>query len=177
MIGTARNALVVVLCAITSYIFEMHGGAPYVLTGHIDAGLPTVELPPFSRTFGNQTESFIDITKNFKFGILVIPLIAIIGNVAIAKAFCITFLIHIILDHCISNAILFLYLIVKDKSIKRANFNRLYSLNALFGLNIYIHKERFPSINCKIMPNLHKLFLLVIKKRNSLFISSIIFII
>ncbi|XP_071568572.1 sodium-independent sulfate anion transporter [Temnothorax nylanderi] len=86
-IGTARNALVVVLCAVASYIFETHGGAPYILTGHIDAGLPTVEPPPFSRTVGNQTETFIDMAKKFKFGILVIPLISIIGNVAIAKAF------------------------------------------------------------------------------------------
>ncbi|XP_029672275.1 sodium-independent sulfate anion transporter-like [Formica exsecta] len=88
MIGTARNALVVILCAVTSYIFELYDGAPFILTGHIDAGLPNVEPPPFSRTIGqNQTESFIDMTKNFKFGILVIPLISIIGNVAIAKAF------------------------------------------------------------------------------------------
>jgi len=94
-IGTARNALVVVLCAVTSYIFEMNGGTPYILTGHIDAGLPIVKPPPFSRTIGNQTESFIDMTKNLKFGILIVPLISIIGNVAIAKAFCITFLIHI----------------------------------------------------------------------------------
>lgn len=86
-VGTARNALVVVLSAIASYIFETHNGAPYVLTGHIDAGLPIVEPPPFSRTVGNQTENFIDMTKNFKFGILVVPLISIIGNVAIAKAF------------------------------------------------------------------------------------------
>lgn len=89
-IGTARNALVVVLCAVASYIFETHGGAPYILTGHIDAGLPTVKPPPFSRTVGNQTETFIDMTKNLKFGILVIPLVSIIGNVAIAKAFCIS---------------------------------------------------------------------------------------
>ncbi|XP_029173687.1 sodium-independent sulfate anion transporter-like [Nylanderia fulva] len=86
--GTARNALVIILCAATSYIFEMYDGAPFILTGHIDAGLPSVELPPFSRTIGqNQTESFIDMAKNFKFGLLVIPLISIIGNVAIAKAF------------------------------------------------------------------------------------------
>ncbi|KYM96787.1 Sodium-independent sulfate anion transporter [Cyphomyrmex costatus] len=65
----------------------MNGGAPYILTGHIDAGLPIVEPPSFSRTIGNQTESFIDITKNLKFGILIVPLISIIGNVAIAKAF------------------------------------------------------------------------------------------
>ncbi|XP_011265430.1 sodium-independent sulfate anion transporter [Camponotus floridanus] len=88
VIGTARNALVVILCAVTSYIFEMHDGAPFILTGHIHAGLPSIDPPPFSRTIGqNQTESFIDMAKNFNFGILVIPLLSIIGNVAIAKAF------------------------------------------------------------------------------------------
>ncbi|XP_020300712.1 sodium-independent sulfate anion transporter-like [Pseudomyrmex gracilis] len=87
VIGTARNALVVVLCAVASYIFETHGGAPFVLTGHIDAGLPSVEPPPISRAVGNQTENFIDMMENFKFGVLIIPLISIIGNVAIAKAF------------------------------------------------------------------------------------------
>ncbi|KMQ84141.1 sodium-independent sulfate anion transporter [Lasius niger] len=96
VIGTARNALVVILCAVTSYIFEMYDGAPFILTGHIDAGLPSVEPPPFSRTIGqNQTESFIDMSKNFKFGILIIPLISIIGNVAIAKAFCTKYFQHI----------------------------------------------------------------------------------
>jgi len=92
VIGTARNALVVVLCAITSYIFEMYDGAPFVLTGHIDPGLPTFEPAPFSTTIGNQTESFVDMAKSFKFGILVVPLISIIGNVAIAKAFCTLFI-------------------------------------------------------------------------------------
>ncbi|EFN81292.1 sodium-independent sulfate anion transporter [Harpegnathos saltator] len=86
-IGTARNALVVILCAVASYIFETRGGAPFVLTGHINAGLPSVEPPPFWRKVGNETESFIDMAKNLKTGILVVPLISIIGNVAIAKAF------------------------------------------------------------------------------------------
>lgn len=87
-IGTARNALVVIFCAVASYIFEMHGGAPFILTGYIDAGLPSVKPPPFWRMVGNQTEDFIDMATNLKTGILVVPLISIIGNVAIAKAFC-----------------------------------------------------------------------------------------
>lgn len=78
----------VIFCATVSYIFEMQGGAPFVLTGRINAGLPNIEPPAFSRAFGNQTESFIDMTKNLKSGVLIIPLVSIIGNVAIAKAFC-----------------------------------------------------------------------------------------
>jgi sodium-independent sulfate anion transporter 11 len=88
VIGTARNALIVVLCAVTSYVFEMYDAAPFVLTGHIEPGLPSFEPAPFSRTIGNQTESFVDMARSFKFGILVVPLILIIGNVVIAKAFC-----------------------------------------------------------------------------------------
>jgi len=88
VIGTARNALIVVLCAVISYIFEMYDRAPFILTDHIEPGLPNFEPAPFSRTIGNQTESFVDMAKSFKFGILVVPFISIIGNVAIAKAFC-----------------------------------------------------------------------------------------
>lgn len=87
-LGTGRNALVVVLCALASYIFEARNSeAPFLLTGHIDAGLPRVSSPPFTLSFRNHTESFVDICKHFSSGIIVVPLISIIGNVAIAKAF------------------------------------------------------------------------------------------
>ncbi|XP_043522296.1 sodium-independent sulfate anion transporter-like isoform X2 [Frieseomelitta varia] len=86
-LGTGRNALVVILCAVASYIFENRGGAPFILTGHIDSGLPSVDPPSFSRNVGNQTETFVDMCKNLGTGIIIVPLISIIGNVAIAKAF------------------------------------------------------------------------------------------
>lgn len=76
-----------ILCATVSYVYENRGGAPFVLTGHIDAGLPPVTFPPFSRSVGNQTETFVEMCKNLGTGILIVPLISIIGNVAIAKAF------------------------------------------------------------------------------------------
>ncbi|CAK9833483.1 Sodium-independent sulfate anion transporter [Anthophora retusa] len=86
-LGTGRNALVVILCAMASYIYENRGGAPFYLTGHISAGLPSITPPPFSRNIRNETETFVDMCKNLGTGILVVPLISIIGNVAIAKAF------------------------------------------------------------------------------------------
>ncbi|KOC68511.1 Sodium-independent sulfate anion transporter [Habropoda laboriosa] len=88
-LGTGRNALVVIMCAVVSCIFENRGGAPFYLTGHIEAGLPSVRPPPLSRNIGNETETFVDMCKNLGTGIMVVPLISIIGNVAIAKAFCI----------------------------------------------------------------------------------------
>ncbi|XP_054007731.1 sodium-independent sulfate anion transporter-like [Hylaeus anthracinus] len=86
-LGTGRNALVVIICAVVSYIYENRGGAPFILTGHIDAGLPSVEPPTFSKTVGNNTETFLDMCKNLGTGIVIVPLISIIGNIAIAKAF------------------------------------------------------------------------------------------
>ncbi|CAK9801330.1 Sodium-independent sulfate anion transporter [Anthophora plagiata] len=86
-LGTGRNALVVILCAVVSYIYENRGGAPFYLTGHINAGLPSITPPPFYRNIRNETETFVDMCKNLGTGILVVPLISIIGNVAIAKAF------------------------------------------------------------------------------------------
>lgn len=86
-VGTGRNALVVILCAVASYIFENHGEVPFALTGHIDAGLPTIAPPSFSISVENRTETFVEICKNLGSGIVIVPLISIIGNVAIAKAF------------------------------------------------------------------------------------------
>lgn len=51
------------------------------------AGLPTVAIPEFVVTRGNATYSFLDIAKNLGSGILVVPFVSILGNVAIAKAF------------------------------------------------------------------------------------------
>ncbi|XP_076752208.1 sodium-independent sulfate anion transporter [Xylocopa sonorina] len=86
-LATSRNALLVVLCAVASYIYENQGGIPFLLTGHIEAGLPKLAPPPFSINTGNHTETFLDMCKNLGTGIVVVPLISIIGNVAIAKAF------------------------------------------------------------------------------------------
>lgn len=93
-LGTGRNALVVILCAVVSYVYEGYGGAPFILTGHIDSGLPSIAPPSFSRTVANQTETFFDMCKDLGSGIVIVPLISIIGNVAIAKAFC-KFLVQI----------------------------------------------------------------------------------
>lgn len=86
-IGTARNALVVVICAVAAYIFEIYSMVPFILTGHIRAGLPSIGPPHFSTVSGNQTLGFLEMCETLKTGIIVVPLISVIGNVAIAKAF------------------------------------------------------------------------------------------
>lgn len=107
-ISVARNAIVVLICAFTAFIFEVNEMKPFSLTGKfskdkargiifmysllfldkVAAGLPTVAPPPFSAFANNQTYAFEDMVFKLGGGVVVVPLIAILGNVAIAKAFC-----------------------------------------------------------------------------------------
>ncbi|XP_071444571.1 sodium-independent sulfate anion transporter-like [Hetaerina americana] len=86
-LSNARNALVVVVCAAAASVFQAYGSTPFVLTGEIDVGVPPIGPPPFSTQIGNTTYGFIEMCQYLGSGILVTPIIGIIGNVAIAKAF------------------------------------------------------------------------------------------
>nr|CAD7588524.1 unnamed protein product [Timema genevievae] len=86
-VSTGRNAMVVVLCAALAYFFSTMEQAPFLLTGKIDAGLPPIAPPPFTTTFGNSTLSFLNMCQHLGSGIAVVPIVSILGNVAIAKAF------------------------------------------------------------------------------------------
>lgn len=87
LVGTSRNAILVVICGVIGYMFNVSGEPPFKLIGYIPAGLPEVKLPPFSATYGNTTESFMDMISNIGSGIVVVPLIALLENIAICKAF------------------------------------------------------------------------------------------
>ncbi|XP_068084197.1 sodium-independent sulfate anion transporter [Anabrus simplex] len=86
-ISTGRNAMVVIACAAIAYIFKQNGDVPFALAGNIVPGLPPVGLPPFYTTFGNQTYTFTEMCAYLSSGIAVVPIVSILGNVAIAKAF------------------------------------------------------------------------------------------
>lgn len=60
---TARNALVVSFAALAAYSFEVTGYQPFVLTGKIVEGLPSLRPPPFSLTTANRTASFTDMVQ------------------------------------------------------------------------------------------------------------------
>lgn len=53
----------------------------------MDSGFPPFGLPPFSTTDGNKTVAFPEMASRMGSGIFVIPLIAILESVSIAKAF------------------------------------------------------------------------------------------
>ncbi|XP_045476525.1 sodium-independent sulfate anion transporter-like [Harmonia axyridis] len=88
LIGTSRNALVVILCSTIAYAYETSGvNSPFLLTGKVRPGLPNFQLPPFQTVLNNQTITFPDMISDLGTSVVLVPVIAVLGNVAIAKAF------------------------------------------------------------------------------------------
>lgn len=86
-LGVARNAVVVVIAAAVAYFIHESKEIPFILTGKITPGLPVPRVPAFSTVIGNTTYSSGDMFSQLGSGLLVVPLVGIIANVAIAKAF------------------------------------------------------------------------------------------
>ncbi|KAJ8978075.1 hypothetical protein NQ317_000633 [Molorchus minor] len=55
--------------------------------GDVAGGLPPFELPPFGTSFNGTEFTFYDMVNNYGMVIIFCPLVAILGHVAIAKAF------------------------------------------------------------------------------------------
>lgn len=55
--------------------------------GKVKSGIPDFTPPPFTQRVGNETYTFADMCYHYGFGILVVPFVAVLTNVAIAKAF------------------------------------------------------------------------------------------
>nr|XP_034194082.1 sodium-independent sulfate anion transporter-like isoform X1 [Osmia lignaria] len=88
LISTARNALVVIVCSAIAYMFNSaDSGSQFVLTGPVRSGLPPFGLPPFSTHVKNETLGFIEMCSELGASIALVPVIGVLGNVAIAKAF------------------------------------------------------------------------------------------
>ena len=85
----------VVLIEIEEQIFS-RDDCTFTLTGDIKGGIPTPALPPFSipkhsvenGTLPPEDVSFGDMAGNLGSAFIIIPIIAILESVAIAKAFC-----------------------------------------------------------------------------------------
>lgn len=58
--------------------------------------MPDFSLPPFEINYNNRTLSFKEVCSELGTGIIVVPLVAILANVAIAKAFskCLVFRLY-----------------------------------------------------------------------------------
>lgn len=96
-VGISRNATVVLATTVLAMQLEAGGRNPFVLTGYIPPGLPTLALPPFSiePQPGNATagiapvpgETFLEMVHNLGYGLLIVPLIALLENASVCKAF------------------------------------------------------------------------------------------
>lgn len=85
-IGTSRNALLVIVCAVLGANTNL-----FSLVGHFPAGIPTFEVPKFSFTHtvnGTEiTESFDEVASSFGASLIIIPLISLLENMAVCTAF------------------------------------------------------------------------------------------
>ncbi|KYN07566.1 Sodium-independent sulfate anion transporter, partial [Cyphomyrmex costatus] len=89
LISTARNIIIVILCAVMCWLLEKHlGKSPVILTGHVKQGLPEFQLPPFEAQVGNETYTFIDMISALSTGCLVVPMLSLLETISIAKVFC-----------------------------------------------------------------------------------------
>uniref|UniRef100_A0A2S2QQP3 Sodium-independent sulfate anion transporter n=1 Tax=Sipha flava TaxID=143950 RepID=A0A2S2QQP3_9HEMI len=88
LLSISRNALIVLACSMIAYQLHSPNAEPYVtLIGNVRSGLPPLKLPPFGTEINGVTISFIDMCMDLGSSIILVPVIAVLGNVAIAKAF------------------------------------------------------------------------------------------
>lgn len=92
LFGTARNAILLVLCGSFSYYLGLkYAEHPFKTIGDIPAGLPSFQVPKFSLNSNESTtgeeESFGDMLGSMGSGIIVVPLLAVLENISICKAF------------------------------------------------------------------------------------------
>ncbi|XP_011502218.1 PREDICTED: sodium-independent sulfate anion transporter [Ceratosolen solmsi marchali] len=88
LLATARNAIVVVVSSSIAYkLNNLSFGCPFVLTGPVRPGLPNFGPPPFSTRVNNRTLGLTEMCAELGLSIILVPIIGVLGNVAIAKAF------------------------------------------------------------------------------------------
>ncbi|XKL67148.1 hypothetical protein PGB90_010568 [Kerria lacca] len=87
-ISISRNAAVVCSSCFVAYYIESSGlKIPFKLTPNVTAGIPSPKLPSFGIYEGNKTISFFEMTEQLGSGFIIIPIVAVLINVSIAKAF------------------------------------------------------------------------------------------
>ncbi|KAG5673065.1 hypothetical protein PVAND_003140 [Polypedilum vanderplanki] len=83
----SRNALVVILGIIVSYLFYMNDMHPFELAGAIAEGIPEFQLPPFETEINGQQYKFFDMVQGLGLWLFMSPLVSIIESIAISKTF------------------------------------------------------------------------------------------
>jgi len=103
---TSRNAIIVIVCLVMAALLDPNVeecrktdreygnySCTFMVTGQIDAGVPPFEVPPFSIPENATDEgpeheiNFSGMLSELGSAIIIIPIIAILESIAIAKAF------------------------------------------------------------------------------------------
>lgn len=84
--------MVLVSSTIAFYTCQNKDVCPFILTGKVKSGLPDFEVPKFETTIlnANGTEvkqNYADMLGELGPSMIILPIIAVLGNVAISKAF------------------------------------------------------------------------------------------
>ncbi|XP_026750150.2 sodium-independent sulfate anion transporter-like [Galleria mellonella] len=87
LLSTSRNAIIVVLCSLMAFLFDKFSTSPFNLNGVVREGLPNWNVPPFTTWHEGRDVSFTEMCSNLGSSIVLVPIIGVLGNVAIAKAF------------------------------------------------------------------------------------------
>ncbi|KAL9898449.1 sodium-independent sulfate anion transporter [Glossina fuscipes fuscipes] len=96
LIGTSRNAVLVVVSAIVGYYLLQADIDIFRMVGYVPKGLPQFQLPPFTMTtITNSTsgdvtevhESFTHMVSSLGSGLIVVPLISLLENMAVVQTF------------------------------------------------------------------------------------------
>ncbi|KAB7494644.1 Sodium-independent sulfate anion transporter [Armadillidium nasatum] len=85
LLCVGRNAIVVIIATFLSACLDSN--QPFTITGDIKPGLPSVQIPHFTITEGNKTIAFTQVMSNVGPGVIILPLVAILENFAIASSF------------------------------------------------------------------------------------------
>ncbi|XP_017131218.1 sodium-independent sulfate anion transporter [Drosophila elegans] len=96
-VSTSRNASVVILFTVITMYLDANGTNPFRLTGNIPKGMPAPSLPPFSIEAqpGNETagippvpgQNFLEMVQSMGYGLLIVPLMALLETMSVCKAF------------------------------------------------------------------------------------------
>ncbi|XP_049818071.1 sodium-independent sulfate anion transporter-like isoform X2 [Aethina tumida] len=87
-LGISKNCIAVLITSVIAmYLIKQTGKSPFYLTGSVPQGLPTFGFPSFTATINNQTVGFTGMVHSLGVGVIVLPFVAVLANVAIAKSY------------------------------------------------------------------------------------------
>ncbi|CAH1113568.1 unnamed protein product [Psylliodes chrysocephalus] len=87
LVSISKNALVVLLASVAAALWTSDGTTPFKITGDVPKGIPQFKFPSLSAQFGNETVGYAEMMGSLGSGLVVIPLVAVLTNVAIAKCY------------------------------------------------------------------------------------------